>query len=148
MTLFIKSINNTQIFINFSKRDMEYINTLNVSNMRCIHIFITDIDYNYMCNNNRGLISLIEQAKAFPKVKVIVHSFDIRGKYSKKKNVRKYLYGFENHYQLEGCSWITFCSIDERVEIYNNLLDQFQTEIINIDKRDIITAVYDKKGRY
>ena len=146
MTLFIKSINNTQIFVNFSKRDMEYINTLNVSNMRCIHIFITDIDYNNICNNNKGLIPLIEQAKVFPKVKIIVHSFDISGQYFKKKNIRKYLHDFDKYYQLEGCSWIIFGSINEKLEIYNNRLG-LQTEIINKNKPDIVTTTYDTKGR-
>ncbi len=145
----VKSINNTQIFINFSKRDMEYLNTINVSNMKCIHIFITDTDYNYMCSNNEGLIPLIEQTKLFSKVKIVIHSFDIRGEYSKKKNVRKYLHDFENHYQLEGCSWIDFCSTDERFEVYHNKLDQFQTEITKRDKkRDSVITIYDKKGRY
>ena len=126
---------------------MEYLNTLNISNMKCIHIFITDADYNHMCNNNKGLIPLIEQSKLYPKVKIIIYNFDVRGEYSKKRNIRKFLQGFYKYYKLDGCSsWINFYTIDEEFKIYNKL-GKIQTEIINKDKRSIITTTYDEKGR-
>ncbi len=142
----IKSINNTRIFINFSKRDMEYINTLNTSNIRRIHVFITDTDYDQMCNNNKGLIPLIKQSKMFPEVKIIVHSFDIRGQYLKKKNVRKFLQEFNQCYKLEGDSYIHFWNVNEKFEIHHNRFGQVQIEIVKKNKPDIITIQYGKKG--